>query len=200
MPPPPRSCKILPKGLINRYERLSVLPSLSQTFSWILSWIQDGFVIKKEFTFEFCPCFFLIYWKIWSFNFSHINLYWKFILVAISLHRSHIWYYLVHEIKAKIRLQDCQINHVSRIKQWDRQIFCMVIQIHESWKLIKKSLGRHSQKTVWSGWSQDSKISCISRTNRWNSTNFLHADTDSGKLKVILTIFDWMWLKMGVTF
>ena len=55
-------------------------------------------------------------------------------------------------------------------------------------KVDEKCLGEHSQKCAWPVWSQDSKIDCISRVNRWNELIFLHADENSGKLKVISLI------------
>ena len=39
--------------------------------------------------------------------------------------------------------------------------FCMLIQIHESQKLIEKCWGGYGKKWVWLLWPQDSKIGCI---------------------------------------
>ena len=65
-------------------------------------------------------------------------------------------------------------------------------------KVDEKCLGEHSQKWVWPVWSQDSKIDCISRINRWNELIFLHAGENSGELKVISLILRWAFSKMGV--
>ena len=43
----------------------------------------------------------------------------------------------------------------------------------------------------------DSKIDYISRMSRWNNQIFLHAGTNSGKLKVDLVIFGWTQSKMA---
>ena len=66
-----------------------------------------------------------------------------------------------------IRLQDFLINHISRTNRWNSLIFCMLIQIHISSRLIKKFLDG-LVKWVWPVWSRDSKIGCISRMNRWD--------------------------------
>ena len=45
-----------------------------------------------------------------------------------------------------------------------------------------------------------SKIDYISRMSRWNNQIFLHAGTNSGKLKVDLVIFGWAQSKMARVF
>ena len=69
--------------------------------------------------------------------------------------------------------------------------------------MIKNLLGGHGQKWMWLVWSWDSKIDFISKMKRWNKLFFfffLHAVTNSGKLKVDSMIFDWAWSKMEVAF
>ena len=56
-------------------------------------------------------------------------------------------------------------------------------------------MGGHGQKWVWLLWSWDSKCECISRVSGFINW-FLHADTNSGELKVTLTIFGWALSKM----
>ena len=55
--------------------------------------------------------------------------------------------------------------------------------------LIKIFLGRNGNL----------KLTYI-KNEQMEETNFLHAGTNSGKLKVDLTIFRWAWSKMVMTF
>ena len=50
-------------------------------------------------------------------------------------------------------------------------------------------------KKVWPVWSWDSKIGSILEINQWIKRIFLHAGTNSGKLKVDSMIFGWTWSK-----
>ena len=88
--------------------------------------------------------FFLIYWKIYSLIFTEYDLWWKFILFVVFLHKSH-WKFLFLRYGPKcsqpIRLQDFLIKRISRRNNWNNLIFCMLIQIHINWKLIKKFWG-----------------------------------------------------------
>ena len=58
------------------------------------------------------------------------------------------------------------INHISRTKQQNSLIFCMLIQVYINSNLIKNFLGGYGQKWAWPVWSWDSGIDCISRMNR----------------------------------
>ena len=60
--------------------------------------------------------------------------------------------------------------------------------------------GGKGQKRVWPVWSQDSKIDCNSKINRWNKLIFLQDGTNSGKLKVGLMIFGLVWSKVTMAF
>ena len=65
-------------------------------------------------------------------------------------------------------------------------------------KADQKFIGGHSQKWVWLVWSRDSEIDCISKTEQMEQTDFLHADTNSGKQKVDSIILGgpgqkWQW-------
>ena len=71
-----------------------------------------------------------------------------------------------------IRLQDFLINHIPRTNVWNSLIFCMLIQVHINWKLIKKLLDWHGQKCMWLVCSQDSKVGHISRMNWRNELVF----------------------------
>ena len=118
---------------------------------------------------------FWIYWKIWHYFLP--NLLYNEYLFAVFLHKSHItgnFFSLRYSPKCSqpIRSQDFLINHISRTKQWNSLIFCMLIQLHINQKLIKEFLSRDGQKWVWPVWSWDSKINCISRTDRWNELIF----------------------------
>ena len=47
-------------------------------------------------------------------------------------------------------------------------------------KVDQKNFEWGWSKMLWSVWSQDSKIDCISKMNRWNELFFLHAGANSG--------------------
>ena len=66
--------------------------------------------------------------------------------------------------------------------------------------LIRNLLDGHGQKWMWLVWSWDSKIDFIAEMKRWNELFFLHAVTNSGKLKFDSMIFGWAWSKMEVPF
>ena len=52
------------------------------------------------------------------------------------------------------------------LSKWPESlILCTLIQIHWNKKCIGKYLGGLSQEWMWSLWSQDNKIGCISRIN-----------------------------------
>ena len=63
-----------------------------------------------------------IYWKIWSLIFTEFVLYWKLVLFAVFLHKSHIWEkFCPWEMGENVLSQsDCRIfliNHISRTDQ-----------------------------------------------------------------------------------
>ena len=57
----------------------------------------------------------------------------------------------------------CEIlSHIHTDRKTDRQTD----------KQTDRQTDRHSQKWMWPFWSQDSKIDCISKMNRWNELHF----------------------------
>ena len=53
---------------------------------------------------------------------------------------------------------DSKIDSIWRMNKWNKLIFGMLMQIHNSWKLMKNLFGGHGQKWVWPVWILDSKI------------------------------------------
>ena len=83
------------------------------------------------------------------------------------------------------------------MNRWNELIFCMLIQTHKNLKLHKNVLGGLDQKWVWSFRSQYSKIDCALKTEQMEKIDFLHAGTNSRKLKVDSMIFEWSWSKIA---
>ena len=103
-----------------------------------------------------------INWKCWSLFFFQCGLYWRFILIAKFLHKSHIWEksFSWDGLKCSwpIRSQGFESNYSFR-KEWrNSQIFCMMIQTHESWKLIENLLGGYHKKWMCFLWLWDTEI------------------------------------------
>ena len=61
-------------------------------------------------------------------------------------------------------------------------------------------IGVHGQKWMWLVRSQDSKIDYASKTVQIENTDFLHAGTNSEKLKFNSMIFGWAWSKIAKVF
>ena len=75
----------------------------------------------------------------------------------------------------------------------------MLMQINNSWTLIKNLLDGHGQKWVWPVWSWDSKIDCISKLNRWNNLIFCILVQMQEGWKLIQSFLSvlcqrWQWL------
>ena len=98
-------------------------------------------------------------------------LWWKLIIFAVFLNKSHI-------------LENvCSLDIGQNVpSQSDCQIFWMLIQSQI------KYWGGNGKKWVWSVWSLNSKIDCISRMNRWNELIFCMPMQIQKKLKVISLI------------
>ena len=44
---------------------------------------------------------------------------------------------------------DFKTDCISKMNIWNKLIFCMLVQIQKSWKLIQRLLGGHCQKCPW---------------------------------------------------
>ena len=84
-----------------------------------------------------------------------------------------------------IRLQDFLFNHISKTNQWNG--------ISHKLKVDQEIFGWAWPEWVWSVWSRDSKIGCISRMNWCKELIFLQGGANSGKQKVISNDF-WVGL------
>ena len=73
--------------------------------------------------------------------------------------------------------------------------FFKFILVYGPKKKISNLVAFHFQNWVWLLWPQSPEIDCILRMNAC-----LHADINSGKLKVTSMIFEWLWSKMGLLF
>ena len=63
-------------------------------------------------------------------------------------------------------LQDFKIDCISKMNWWNKLIFCILVQIQESYNLIHWFLGGSVQKWSWSLSSWDPKI-CFILVNIW---------------------------------
>ena len=89
-----------------------------------------------------------------------------------------------------IRLQDVKLN--ISFEQSD-EIVCFFTGWYQKLRVDRKSWGECGQKWLWPPWSQGEWI------NEWlNWAYFLHADANSGKLRITLINFRWLWSKMGM--
>ena len=118
---------------------------------------------------------FWIYWKIWSIYFSEFGLWRNFIITAVFLHKSHTFEKSGSWDMGQNALDqsECSIDYFKLTiyleqndeKAWFLACWCRLIEI-KSWL---KNIGVGVvKKWVWSLWSQDTKIGCISRRNQWN--------------------------------
>ena len=79
----------------------------------------------------------------------------------------------------------------------DRFFLSLTFKCQSTTVVLKDWLGK---KWMWSVMWQGSKINCAWRMNRCNTTDFLHADTDSQKSKADKNLLGWhgqKWVWMG---
>ena len=116
------------------------------------------------------------------------------------LHKSYIWILFVRYRPNALSQLDCRIfkSALSRTNQWNNLVFCMLIQIHNNWKLFKKCLVGHGQNMDMGNLVCGIWMDCVSQEWTDGMNRFFDAGTNSGKLKVDLMIFGWVWSKMAV--
>ena len=103
---------------------------------------------------------------------SELGLKWKFIFFDISFHKSHIWEKSCSWDKGQNTLGQSDFQIFKSTMSLESLFFCMFIQIQGNEKLIEKYWGGRDQNWVWSLWSQDFKIGCMSRGKQWNKLIF----------------------------
>ena len=100
----------------------------------------------------------------------------KFILCAVFQQKTHIWKnFCSWDMSQSVLSQsDCWIfwiNHISRTNKWNSLIFCVLMQIQITQKLIKNFLmGMVRNGCGYSSW--DSKVDSNSRVNWWSELIF----------------------------
>ena len=141
---------------------------------------------------------FKIFWKNWSLLFPEFDLWWKFILFAIFLHKSQIWEKSSSWDMGQSALgqSDCRIfNSNISVEQNDE------IVIFFAWWYKFMEI-RNWLKNIWVGAAKNGCSYSGYRTLKLavsqegiNGINwfFLHDDTNSRRQKVNLIIAGWVW-------
>ena len=119
-----------------------------------------GFVLYWKFLLF---AFFLHKFHIWKNICSWDNVYneiiprFAFIEIAWVFLHVHIYLKLIKKILGghdrkcarPVWLWDSKIDCISKMNIWNELIFCMLVQIQESWKLLQWFYGGCGQKCAW---------------------------------------------------